>query len=165
MADAKPFGAGNDMAKPRNHEPAARPDRSDVPIQYSEGRIIGIIDTVDQLRPAIEALTNNGFLRSEIEVLYGEAAADRLDATTGRTGLADLAMRLVAALGMPDDETIMKEHYEQALRQGHFLVLVLTPTEERKALATRVLAQYGGRFVNFLGRFTIERLVRRAPAP
>jgi hypothetical protein len=136
-----------------------------VPTQYTEGRTIGIVDTVDQLKAAIEALTSSGFLRSEIEVLYGEAAAERLDATTGRTGLADLAMRLVAALGLPTDETIMKEHYEQALREGHFLVLVLTPTEERKALAVRVLAQHGGHSVIFLGRFTIETLVRRAPAP
>jgi hypothetical protein len=132
-----------------------------VPTQYPEGCVIGIIDTVDQLEAAVEALTSGGFLRSEIEVLYGEAAADRLDATTGRTGLAGLAMRLVAALGMPDDEMIMKADYEQALRDGHFLVLVLVPTEERKNRAARLLEEHGGHFVNFLGRFMIETLVRR----
>lgn len=149
------------MAKPRNHTPDTRPDRNDVPPQYPEGRVVGIVDTVEQLESAVAALTSNGFLRSEIEVLYGEGAADRLDATTGRTGLADLVMRLVAALGMPDDETMMKADYEQALRDGRFLVLVLALTEERKNLAARLLAEHGGHFVNFLGRFTIETLVRR----
>jgi len=144
------------MAKPRNHATDTRPDDP-----YPEGRVIGIVDTVDQLQPAIEALLNTGFLRSEIEVLYGEAAAERLEASTGRTGLADLAMRLVAALGMPDDETIMKADYEQALRDGHFLVLILALTDERKNLAARLLEEHGGHFVNFLGRFTIESLVRR----
>jgi hypothetical protein len=150
------------MAKPRNHTPDTPPDRNDVPTQYPEGRVIGILDTVDQLESAIEALTSNGFLRSEIEILYGEAAAERLSATTGRAGLADLAMRLVAAIGMPDDETIMRAHYEQALRDGYFLVLVLALTEERKSLAARLLEEHGGHFVNFLGRFTIEMLVRRS---
>jgi hypothetical protein len=134
-------------------------------MQYPEGSVVGIIDTVDQLESAIEALTSNGFLRSEIVVLYGEAAAERLNASTGRMGIADLAMRLAAALGMPDDETIVKEGYEQALREGRFVVLVLASTEERKKLAARLLEDDGGHFVNFLGRFTIEALVRRAPAP
>ena len=136
-----------------------------MPMQYPEGCLIGIIDTGDQLEAAIEALASNGFLRSEVEVVYGEAAAERLSATTGRTGLTDLAMRLVAALGMPDDETIMKEDYEQALRDGHFILLVLAPTEERKKLAARLLEEHGGHFVNFLGSSTIESMVRRAPAP
>jgi hypothetical protein len=153
------------MAKPSDHTADNRPDRDDAPAQYPEGNVVGIIDTLEQLEPAIEALLNNGFLRSEIEVVYGEAAAERLAASTGRTGLTDLAMRLVTALGMPDDETIVKTHYERALRDGHFVVLVLAPTEERKNLATRLLEGHGGHFVNFLGSSTIEKMVRRAPAP
>jgi len=153
------------MAKPTNHAPDTRTDENGAPVQYPEGSVVGIVDTVDQLESAIEALTSNGFLRSEIVVVYGEAAAERLDASTGRTGLGDLAMRLAAALGMPDDETMVKEGYEQALRDGYFVVLVLAPTEDRKKLAARILEEYGGHFVNFLGRFTIEALVRRAPAP
>lgn len=153
------------MAKSTNHTPDARTDENDAPIQYPEGSVVGIVDTVDQLGSAIDALRSSGFLRSEIVVVYGEAAAERLNASTGRTGLGDLAMRLAAALGMPDDETIVKEGYEQALRDGRFVVLVLAPTEDRKKLAARVLEEYDGHFVNFLGRFTIEALVRRAPAP
>ena len=153
------------MAKPTNHAPDTRPDENDAPMQYPEGSVVGVVDTVDQLERAIEALTNSGFLRSEIVVAYGEAAADRLNASTGRSGLGDLAMRLVAALGMPDDETMVKDGYEQALRDGYFVVLVLAPTDDRKKLAARILEEYGGHFVNFLGRLTIEALVRRAPSP
>ncbi|HET7553279.1 MAG TPA: hypothetical protein VFK04_18440 [Gemmatimonadaceae bacterium] len=152
------------MAKPTNHAPATRTDENDAPIQYPEGNVVGIVDTVGQLESVIDALTDGGFLRSEIAIIYGEAAAERLNASTGRTGFTDLAMRLAAALGMPDDETMLKESYEQALRDGRFVVLVLAPTEDRKNLAARLLENYGGHFVNFLGRFTIEALVRRSPA-
>ncbi len=148
------------MAKPTDHTP----DMDDAPIQYPAGSVVGIVDTVDQLESVIETLIGNGFLRSEIAIIYGEAAAERLNASTGRTGLTDLAMRLAAALGMPDDETMLKESYEQALRDGRFVVLVLAPTEERKQLAARLIENDGGHFVNFLGRFTIESLVRRSPA-
>ena len=153
------------MAKPRNHTPDTRQDVNDAPMQYPEGSVVGIVDSVDQLESAIEALTGNGFLRSEIVVVRGEAAAERLGESTGRTGFTDLAMRLAAALSMPDDETMVKDGYERALRDGHFVILVLAPTEDRKKLAARSLEEGGGHFVNFLGRFTIEALVRRAPAP
>lgn len=66
---------------------------------------------------------------------------------------------------MPDDKTMLKDRYEQALHDGRFVVLVQAQTEERKRLAARLLEKDGGHFVNFLGRFTIEALVQRAPAP
>lgn len=152
------------MANADNQTPDTRTDGNDMPMQYPAGSVVGIVDTVDQLESVIEALTGNGFLRSDIAIIYGEPAAERLHASTGRTGLTDLAMRLAAALGMPDDETMVKEGYEQALRDGRFVVLVLAPTEERKQLAARLLENDGGHFVNFLGRFTIEVLVRRSSA-
>lgn len=134
-------------------------------MRYPEGNVVGILDNLDQLESAIIALTGNGFLQSEIDVACGEAAAERLAANTGRSGLADLAMRIVTALGMPDDETIVKAGYEQALRDGHFVVLALAPTEERKELAAKLLAEHGGHSVNFLGRSTIEKMMRGRAAP
>jgi hypothetical protein len=37
-------------------------------------------------------------------------------------------------------------------------MLVLAPTEKRKKLAAAVLQQNGGRFINFFGRLSIEKL-------
>jgi hypothetical protein len=152
------------MAKPTNHAPDSRTGNDDAPMQYPEGSVVAIADTVDQLEPLVEALASKGFRPSEGVVTYGEAAAERLRDSTGRTGLTGLAMRLAAALGMPDDETALKDRYEEALHDGRFVVLVLAPTEERKELAARLLETHGGHFVNFLGRFTIEAFARRTPA-
>jgi hypothetical protein len=124
--------------------------------------VLSIVDTLDDVQAAVAALTGGGFLRSEITLLHGPAAADQLGATTGRTGLADLAMRLVASIGLPNDETKVKDVYEQALRDGKFVVLVAAPTEERKALAGQVLRAHGGQFINFMGRFLIEDMPRES---
>lgn len=45
--------------------------------------MLAIIDTRDQLRAAIEALTTGGFLTSEIDILHGAAAAKKLREETG----------------------------------------------------------------------------------
>jgi len=51
-----------------------------------------------------------------------------------------------------------KDAYEQALREHHYVVAVLAPTDARKELASQLLASGGGRFINFLGKFSIERI-------
>jgi hypothetical protein len=142
--------------------PTTPPPTDDSPVRYPEDHVLAIVDSVDEVKAAVESLTGGGFLRSEVTVLHGPAAADRLGAGTGRTGLADLAMRLVASIGLPNDETSVKEAYETALRDGRFVVLVLAPTEERKTVAGQVLRAHGGRFVNFMGHFLIEDMPRRS---
>ena len=54
----------------------------------------------------------------------------------------------------------LKQHYEQALRVGGFVLAVLAPTEERKELAARLLREDGAVDVNFPGRFAMEPLRR-----
>ena len=114
-------------------------------MQYPENHVVGVVDTPEQLRSAAKALTGGGFLTSELGVSCGTDAADALDATTGRTGIEN-------------DEMAVKERYEQALRDGHFVVAISAPTEERKALAAKILQEHGGHFVNFLGRYTMVRM-------
>jgi hypothetical protein len=126
------------------------------PVRYPEKNVVAVIDSLEELQELIETLTGGGFLKSEIEVVHGQAAAEKLKESTGRSGLAGLAMRLVASIGMPNDETAMKNRYAQALADGRILVLVEAPTDERKELAAKLLREHGGKFVHFLGRYTIE---------
>ena len=130
------------------------------PVQYPENHVLGILDTPEQVRAARTALTAAGFRESEIEVSRGPGAADNLHASTGRTGLAGLAIRLAQSVGLADDEMEVKDRYEQALRDGGTVVVVLAPTDERKVAAAQVLAEQGGHFINFLGRRTIENIYR-----
>ena len=127
-------------------------------VHYPTDHVVAIVDTADKAGAAWTVLTHSGFLESEVTVSYGQAAADAIDASTGRTGLANMAMRIAERFGVQNDEMAMKERYEQALRDGRFVVAVLTPTEDRKELASQILRDHGGTFVNFLGRFAIEPL-------
>jgi len=139
-------------------------DADNARVRYPDNSVVAIIDTVDNLSAAHAALIEGGFLKSEIQVLCGADAAQALRDNTGRTGLSDLVMRIVTTLGMPDDETIVKGEYADALHAGQFVVVVLAPTEERKTLAARMIQQHGGKFINFLGEWMIEGL-GRADAP
>lgn len=126
------------------------------PIRYPVNHVLGIIDTADQVRSAVGALVAGGFLDSEVDVGCGNAAADAMDVNTGRTGLSHLAVRIATKLGLADTEMEVKERYEQALRDGRFVIAVDAPTDARKEKATQIITAHGGHFVNFLGRFAIE---------
>lgn len=136
------------------NERRVRP-RDEQPVQYPENRMLAIIDSREQLREAIEALTSGGFLASEIEILHGAAAAKSLQEETGRSGLAHLAMRLAAAIRMPNDELELKSHYADALADGRFLISVLAPSEDRQRIAAQLLRAHGGADVRFFSRYTI----------
>ena len=123
--------------------------------------VVGVIDTADRVRSVYSALTASGFLESEVTVSSGQAAADALNANTGRTGLAHLAIRIAEQFGVSDDEMDLKQRYEEALREDRFVVFVLAPTDERRDLAASILRDHGARAVNFLGKFAIEPLSRR----
>lgn len=123
-----------------------------------ENNAVEVIDSLDELVELVETLTSSGFLKSEIQAVHGQAPAEKLRASTGRTGVAGLAMRLIASIGMPNHETAMKDRYAQALTDGRIVVLVEALTDERRELAAKLLREHGGAFVNFLGRYTIEPL-------
>ena len=145
------------MSDPRvddTNEQRARP-RDEQPVQYPENRMLAIVDTREELRAAINALEGGGFLASEIEILHGAAAAKRLQEETGRTGLAHLAMRLVEAIQMPNDELALKNHYADALADGRFVVSVLAPSEDRQRIAAQLLRAHGGEDVRYFSRYTI----------
>ena len=145
------------MSDPRTDHTDERRERSrdTQPVQYPQNRMLAILDTRDELRSAIDALTNGGFLGSEIEILHGPEAATQLQEETGRKGLANLAMRFVEAIQLPNDEAALKSHYADALANKRFVVSVLALSEERRRIASRVLQEHGGKDVHFFSRFTI----------
>jgi hypothetical protein len=120
--------------------------------------VLGAVSTHEQADVVVSELTTRGFLDSEVSVVSGPSAAEALDATTGRRGMADLAMRIGEWVGVSNDEMDVKERYEQALRDGQFIVGALAPDDDRKRLASEIIASNGGRFVHYFNRFSIERL-------
>lgn len=113
---------------------ASRPESepSPDPTAYPTHHVVAVIDTQDQLSAALAALTSGGFLESEIHYGTGAESADELAASTGRSGLASLLIRLAEHLGLTDEEIETKHRYEQAMRDNTYVVSVSAPTEERK---------------------------------
>jgi hypothetical protein len=128
-------------------------------INYPANHVVAVVDTAKQVSVLVPDLTNNGFLDSEIHVHCGVDYANELDASTGRSGLAGIAIRIAEALGIENVEMEVKSRYEQAMRDGHYVVLVAAPTEERKERASEILAKHDAHTVTFHGRFTIEDIV------
>jgi len=126
--------------------------------QYPTHQVVAIFDTPTQTTCALDALLGGGFLESEVDVHRGSEDADRLAAGTGRRGLQDWFIRVTDSVGLKNAETEMKEQYERALRDNQCVVAVLTPTEDRKNLAVDVFRRCGGRFINFFGQLSVERI-------
>jgi len=162
LLDPNPFQTGSFM--PTSRSKTSRASRSGATktnaMRYPENTVVGVIKTVKPLEAAVVALETRGFLVSEIQVLHGQEAAAALAKASGRRGFRGLAMRLVASIGMPNDETAIKNRYADALAKGWFLISVLTPTDERQKLASKILREYDAKFIHFFGRFTIETMHR-----
>lgn len=150
------------MSDPRQHQDTSprSSDHQEATVRYPENEVLSIVDTRDQLETVTRALEASGFLNAEISVACGQAAADDLKANTGRSGLTDLVIRVANRLGLQNEESETKDRYEQALRDDQFVVAILAPTDTRKELAAQLLATHGAHFINYLGRFSIERLGR-----
>lgn len=139
-------------------KPDASADASGAPDRpvYPTNHVVGVLETAEQAERACEALRVEGFADDDIHVVTGAAAADRLRDTTGRRGLANLAIRIADRLGLADEEMEMKDAYEHALRDGHFLLRVAAGSDDLKARASQALLDNGGQSVKHLGRFTLE---------
>lgn len=129
--------------------------------RYPKDHVVGVITSHETVVQAIDALSEAGFLPSEMNVIAGQAAAARLDASTGRSGLLDKIVRLGNKLGLRDEEMEAKEIYEQALRDDEHIVTVFTSTEERKQLAAGILLDFGGKHIAHFGRFVITDLSQK----
>jgi hypothetical protein len=134
-------------------------ERPTEPVRYPTHHVVAVLATEDQVADAAGALIGGGFLASEVDVATGSAAADRVAASVGRRGLRGLAIRVAERLGMTDEEMEIKAHYEQAMRDGQFVLRVDASTDARKDVATNILSQHGAHSVNYFGRFTIETIV------
>ncbi len=144
-------------------DPNAAPELERRPaelLHYPTNHVVAIVDTPARLEAAVAALKRAGFPESEIVVGSGREVADALDASTGRGGLAGLAIRIAERLGVEHNETRLKDRYEEALRDGKFVISVPAQDADRKERAAEILGEQGAHFINFLGRFAIETFQR-----
>lgn len=152
------------MGAPEPHDATTQPTaKSHEPIRYPTNHLLAVVDTREQAMAVITALTSGGFLESEIQFGTGEANADELDASTGRTGLANILIRIAERIGLTDEEMETKDRYEQAMRDNRYLVSVAAATDERKDRAAQILREHGAHTMAYFGKHTIEHM--SAPKP
>jgi hypothetical protein len=145
------------MSAARNdHHAKGHAEESADRTRYPENHVVAVLDTREQVMAAVAALTGGGFLDSEIQYGTGAASADELDASTGRSGLAGLLIRLAERMGVTDEEMEMKNRYEQAMRDDRYVLSVAAPTKPRKERATEILRAHEAHTVAYYGKRTIE---------
>jgi hypothetical protein len=123
---------------------------------YPEDRVVGLIDGPQDIRAAVDALSEAGYAGEDVTVLCGPSGLERLDADGSRHGLLGRLIRLVQNYGLEREQL---RHVEEELRRGHFAVSVRVPDDASKRRAADLLAEHGGHYLHYYGRWDIEQLL------
>jgi hypothetical protein len=120
-------------------------------LRQPRNKLVGIINTPEELQAAIVELNKAGFGEDAIDVLCGKEGADRLDVTGDKHGpLARLYRFVEQAKNLPE--------YQQDLLSGHFLIAIEAAEEDKRAQALNILQSHGGHQINFYGKWIVEGL-------
>jgi hypothetical protein len=93
-----------------------------------------------------------------VERLEGSEAADAIDATGSRRGLAARVGRAVQF--SLEDQMPALAWYEAALRDGRVVLAVPTTARAQTLAVVAALEQAGGHFINYFGRLATEEFAR-----
>ncbi|HXE58263.1 MAG TPA: hypothetical protein VNK43_09690 [Gemmatimonadales bacterium] len=125
-------------------------------LRYPTRKVVGVVDTPEQLERVLLALSENGIDRKQIMVFSGDEGIRCIDPAGAHHGLLGRLTRVVQFIG---EELEHMRRYEEELRAGHFLVVVSVDGEEAKEAVRRVLGAHGGHFVDYYGPLMIQHLV------
>jgi len=133
-------------------------------VGYPTNRLLAVIDEAPQAAAALADLKASGFPDRDLDILRGEAGADRMDGTGEVAGWLGRLRRAFDFTLM--DQLVDFAAYERALRDGRAVVMVHVHGDAPKAAAHGVLNRHGGHFINYYGRFATEELdLWRGPEP
>lgn len=100
----------------------------------------------------IAALEQAGIASNDIDIAKGDADAQRIDDTaTGFRGW------LMNALPM-NEEFVQRQQYVEAMRQGDPVIRVRLADENQKQAVSEIIADHGGHYINYYGRWVVESL-------
>jgi ketosteroid isomerase-like protein len=129
---------------------------NDAFIPYPTDRVVGTIDDEKDIRTAIEALSQAGFARGEIDVLHGEDDLRRLDPTGAEHGfLARFQRTLIRTAGPVEEYKHLSRHIED-VRAGRFVIMVLAKQPSQRRTAAEILSSHGAGFIGFYGRWAYQ---------
>lgn len=117
---------------------------------YPSHKVLGVFDRTESAKNAVEDLKNNGFHENEIEVISN---AEQIDFSGEEHGFWG---RIVRSFQHFSSEGRYLERYEQELKKGHFLLIVLAKSAEIKEKVKEILQSHGGHSLTFFGNWLIE---------
>jgi hypothetical protein len=126
----------------------------DIFLRYPTDKLLGVVNTPEELQATIVELNAAGFGAREISVLCGKQGADRLDVTGKDHGVFARFYRFVEKLG----DTKNLAGYQRELLHGHFLLAIAAANKSKRQQALNALQSHGGHQINCFGKLVIERL-------
>ena len=120
-------------------------------------RLVGVIDDPTHAQEARRQLVDLGVPMKDIDVLVGEAGADRLD-SVGEGGWWQRMVRLSQYI--TTDQSTDLVMYDAALRDGRALIAVSLKDRTHKPQATTILMDAGAHLLSFFGRIQTEEISR-----
>jgi len=125
-------------------------------LRYPTDKLLGVVNTPEELQATVLELNAAGFGEREISVLCGKQGADRLDVTGKDHGAFARVYRFIEKLGDMDSKNLTD--YQQELLHGHFLLAIAAANKKKRQQALQALQSHGGHGINFFGKLAIERL-------
>lgn len=129
-------------------------NKTDKFIGYPTNQLFSIIDNPADAEQALRGLAEVG-LAEDTQLFHGEDGAHRIDASGAQHGPLAQLRRRRQSISLDGQHAAL---YEQAVRQGHCVIAVHSTDSERREEARQILKTHGGHFINFYGRFTIQKL-------
>ncbi len=120
-------------------------------------RLVAVIDDPVHAQEARRRLVELGVAMADIEVLVGEAGAERLD-STGEGGWWQRMVRV--SQYMVADQSTELVVYDAALRDGRAVMAVRLRDRQLKPRATAILEESGAHLLSFFGRIQTEEISR-----
>jgi uncharacterized protein (TIGR02246 family) len=133
-------------------------------IPYPTNRVVGTVANAIDARAAINALLQAGFAEHDIDILHGEAGAQRLDPEGVEHGFLARFQRTLIRTAGPAEEYIHLMRHVEDVDAGRFVIMVLAKQRERRTLAADILNAHGADFVGFYGRWSFEGLTPDQPS-
>lgn len=132
-------------------------------IPYPTNRVVGTVADATAAHAAIDALLQAGFAREDIDLLHGEAGAERLDPEGIEHGfLAQFQRTLIRTAGPNEEYKHLMRHAED-MSAGRFVLMILARQREQRTLAADILNANGAEFVGFYGKWAWEGFTTELP--
>jgi hypothetical protein len=120
-------------------------------------RVTAFFPPGQEIRKVLDALSEAGFAREQIEVFVGDEGASKLDLSGEEHGIVVQIMRGLERIFADEAEVVQRA--DQLLRSGGTLVAVFTEGDDaKKNRAAEILKAFNGQGVRYWGNWTIEQL-------